>query len=53
MPVFRDFCSTNRTGENGLLGNDARQKPGFLCGRNQQSDFLDFVLAKIKRSQTE
>src|ERR1700685_2976348 len=29
MPVFSDFCATNRTGENGLLCSKWRRRPGF------------------------
>jgi hypothetical protein len=41
MPVFCDFCSTNRTGENGLPGRDQLVRGGFLWKQNEQSDFFD------------
>src|ERR1700733_4926390 len=29
MPVFSDFCATNRTAENGLVGIECSRCPGF------------------------
>jgi len=37
MPVFRNISSTNRTGENGLLGIERRRSAAFLWRAHAQS----------------
>src|SRR5580693_5730910 len=41
MPVFSDFCATNRTGENGLLCSKWRRRPAFLRTAHAQSGFAE------------
>jgi len=53
MPVFRDFCPTNRTGENGLLAASSVLGPDFLWSRDEQSHFPRLATAKVERSQTD
>ena len=37
MPVFRDFCSTNRTAETGLLGSEGGHCPKLFSGGHIRS----------------